>query len=178
MEGSKENPTIMTAMCAETREGQNATDRAISRAFLTAHLLTANRRQAESAVLEAILHSDLEQDTEEAFLHRVACAAIQAESEYSSSVDQPVQSEWLVPVELQAVLDLSPRLRCCFVLRILAGLSRPICARLLHLNILAVDQYTCEALEYLPQRETPQLEIPQRETWLPNLSYAESSALG
>jgi DNA-directed RNA polymerase specialized sigma24 family protein len=162
----------MTAMCAENREGRNATDHAISRAFLTAHLLTANQRQAEGAVLEAIQHSDLEEDTEEAFLQRVACAAIQAEGEYSSSADQPVPAEWLVPVELQAVLDLSPRLRRCFVLRTLVGLSRQVCARLLHLNILAVDQYTCEALEYLPQRETPQCE-----TWIPNLSYMESRTL-
>lgn len=154
----------MAAMCAETREGRNVTDRAIGRAFLTAHLLTANRNHAESAVLEAILHGDLE-DTEEAFLHRVTCAAIQAEGEYSTDVDQSVPAELLVPVELQAVLDLAPWLRRCFVLRILAGLSRAVCARLLHLNILTVDQYTCQALEYLPQRETTELE-----TWIPNLS--------
>jgi hypothetical protein len=58
----------MTAICAETREGRNATDHTITKAFLTAHLLTANRRQAESAVLEAIERSDLKEDTEEAFL--------------------------------------------------------------------------------------------------------------
>ena len=146
----------MAAMCEETREGN--TDHAISRAFLTAHLLTANRKQAESAVLEAILHCDLEAGTEEAFLYRVAYAAIQVQVEYeSSNVGEPVPAESLPPVELQAVLDLSPQLRRCFVLRVLVGLPRQVCARLLHLSVLIVDQYTCAALERLAGIGCPSL---------------------
>jgi len=144
------------AMCAETREGRRATDHGIGKAFLTAHLLTANRKQAENAVLEAILHWDLDQGTEEAFLHRVAHAAIRAQDECESSGAD------CLPLELQAVLDLSPRQRRCFVLRVLVGLSRQACARLLHLDIFHVDRYTCEALKYLPQRCDPadsQLEL-------------------
>jgi DNA-directed RNA polymerase specialized sigma24 family protein len=159
----------IAALCAETQGGKDATDHEIGRAFLTAHLLTANRKQAESAVMEAIRHWDSEEDTEEAFLQLVAYAAIQAQGEYEwSRADQPVPAESVLPVELQAVLDLAPQIRRCFVLRILAGLSRQVCARLLHLNIFTVDQYTWEALEYLPQREMR----------IPNLSYLESRCSG
>jgi DNA-directed RNA polymerase specialized sigma24 family protein len=166
MEGSKGTTMTIAAMCAETRQGKRATDHAISRAFLTAHLLTANREQAESAVLEAILHWDLEEGTEEVFLHRVACAAIQAQVEYeSSNAGEPAPAELLLPVELQAVLDLSPQLRRCFVLRVLVGLSRQVCARLLDLSVLIVDQYTCAALEHLAGVGCPSLiPVPRGET--------------
>jgi DNA-directed RNA polymerase specialized sigma24 family protein len=139
------------AIYAETRQAKCVADHAISRAFLAAHLLTANQEQAESAVLEAILHWEVEEETEEAFLHCVAHAAIETQVGYSSSSDDPVAAESFLPVELQAVLDLLPQLRRCFVLRVLVGLSRQACARLLQLSVFNVDQYTCEALEYLAQ---------------------------
>jgi hypothetical protein len=107
--------------------------------------LGANAKQAESAVVEAINAWDPGEETEEALFHRVLIRTIQAPLEYETSTTS------FVPLDLQPVLGLSPQLRRCFVLRVLARLSRQVCARLLHLTALQVDQRTYKALESLSQ---------------------------
>ncbi len=46
---------------------------------------------------------------------------------------------------LRGVLNLSLPLRRCFVLRMLTGLPRQVCARMLNLNPMQVDRYACAA---------------------------------
>jgi hypothetical protein len=130
--------------------GKRDIGHAINRAFLTAHLLTANAKQAERAVIEAIEQWDPAEGTEEAFLLGAVKAAIGTRARYESSrPDNPRPAGLLLPTELQPVLDLAPQLRRCFVLRVLTGLPRQVCSPLLHLNASKMDQYTCAALEYL-----------------------------
>jgi len=122
----------------------------ISRAFRTAHLLTASIQQAESAVLEAIDSFDPDGETEETLFRYVVHAAVRSSVEHIlPSASNQSESAMFLPVELQAVLNLPPNLRRCFVLRVLVGLSRQICARLLRLDARRVDQYTCAALQCL-----------------------------
>jgi DNA-directed RNA polymerase specialized sigma24 family protein len=45
---------------------------------------------------------------------------------------------------------LQPLLRDCFVLRILAGLSREVCAELLDVSISELEDTLCHALKQLP----------------------------
>ena len=54
-----------------------------------------------------------------------------------------------LPDELKTVLRLAPHLRGCFILRVLAGLPKEKCARLLGLNSDLIDRYTGEALRRL-----------------------------
>jgi DNA-directed RNA polymerase specialized sigma24 family protein len=118
-------------------------EQTVSRAFRTAHLLTASIRQAESAVLEAIDSFDPDVDTAESLFQNAILAAVRCPSSESQS------NESFEPLELQAVLNLSENLRRCFVLRVLVGLSHRSCARLLRLSVGTVNEYTCAALQRL-----------------------------
>jgi len=118
-------------------------EQTVERALRTAYLLTASVQQAEGAVLEAIDGFDPDRDTNEALFRNAIRAAIQRRSSRSQS------AESFEPLELRAVLGLPEDLRRCFVLRVLVGLSRPACARLLHLDAGAVNDYTCAALRRL-----------------------------
>lgn len=133
---------------AANREGRFAIERTIRRAFGTAHLLTANLQQAESAVLKAIELFDPHVDTVEAlFQYTVHAASLNPTEPMPSAASHPPEpTNSFLPVELQAVLNLSRDLRHCFVLRVLAGWSRLACARLLNLQGRKVDRYTCVAL--------------------------------
>ena len=131
-------------------ERQCGIETTISLAFRTAHLLTASVHQAESAVLKAIESFDPDGDSEETLFQSAMHAAVhgQVEVKLQSASNQPAS---LVPVELQSVLDLSQNLRRCFVLRVLVGMSRQACARLLRLTVRSVDYYTCAAFHSLAE---------------------------
>ena len=120
----------------------------LSRAFRTAHLLTADVRQAETAVLDAIDRFDPSRDPAEMLLMHTMRAAIRDPAE--PSTHQPVASpeapETFVPTEMRAVLGLSRDLRRCYVMRILAGVSQEASASLLRLSTRTIDEYTCAAL--------------------------------
>jgi len=118
-------------------------EQAVSLAFRAAHLLTASTQQAESAVLKAIDSFDPDVDTGETLFQNAILGAVQCPSSQSKS------TESFEPLELHAILSLSENLRRCFVLRVLVGLSRRSCARLLRLNVSAVNDYTCAALQRL-----------------------------
>lgn len=135
----------------EMRKRQYLIANTISTAFGTAHLLTGSVQQAENAVLKAIQSFDLNADDEEAFFHSTLHAAVQCPDEVTlrSTSNQPSRTGLFIPTELQAVLDLGQNSRHCFVLRVLAGMSRHACARLLQLTTSSVDQNTCAALQCL-----------------------------
>jgi len=98
----------------------------IGRVFLTAHLMTANIEQAERAVCEAIDSFDPDRVTEEDLLRDAIRAVVRgvAGQTYPLFSNHRNWNGWALPDELQAVLNLSPDIRQCYVLRILAGLSQ------------------------------------------------------
>jgi DNA-directed RNA polymerase specialized sigma24 family protein len=120
--------------------------RLLDRAFLTAHLLTGNLRQAEKATLYAIDLWRPGEESEAVLFQNVLDAAAHAQVEPAANADASAPH---LPDELQAVLRLAPQLRRCFVLRILAGLPAKACARLLFLHSDLIEQYTCDALQCL-----------------------------
>ena len=130
---------------------RNSAQQIIHRTFQTLYLLTASIQRAESATLKAIDTFDPDADSEETLLRFAIQAAVQGPVEPMPLLVscEPESTGPLLPVELRAVLNLSPNLRRSFVLRILVGLSRQGCAGLLRLNAAQVDQYTCDALRSL-----------------------------
>ena len=118
-------------------------EQTVSLALRTAHLLTASIQQAEGAVLEAIHGFDSDRDTEEVLVRNAILAAVECPP------TQPRSTESFEPIELQPILGLPENLRKCFVLRVLVGMPRQACARLLRLNACAVNDYTCAALQRL-----------------------------
>jgi hypothetical protein len=119
----------------------------LDRAFLTAHLLTGNLQQAEEVTLDAIDSWRPGEEPEDVLFQNVLDATAGAQVEPNSKTPDPASS--YLPNELKAVLRLTPQLRRCFVLRILAGLPEQACARLLSLHSDMVERYTCDALQCL-----------------------------
>jgi hypothetical protein len=122
---------------------KNSIEATVFRAFRAAHLLTGSVDQAESAVLRAIRSCDAESDAEEVLFQRAILAAVACPLGVASSPGP------LLPTELLPVLDLEHDLRRCFVLRILIGMSRHDCSRLLRFSDRTVNDYTCSALRRL-----------------------------
>ena len=116
------------------------------RLFLTAVLLTGSVQQAEDAVLDAINLIDMEQGTPEALLKRTVVAAINKRSANPQSPEDAKSRSSMLPWELLSVIYLSPRLRHCFVLRILHGWSREISASLLGVEASQIDEQTRAAV--------------------------------
>ena len=136
--------------CPDNRERKQAVEDIVSRAFITAHLLTGNTEQAESATMEAIGSWKPDDENESVLLQITSNAAARAPIKLppSNSSEQD-EAESYLPVELRRVLRLASTPRRCFVLRVLVGLPPQVCAQLLHLGIHRIDQYSYAALECL-----------------------------
>jgi hypothetical protein len=123
----------------------------LSRAFVTALLLTGSVERAETAVSENVTLFDCEDPSAEALLQGVAESSIPPRG--LTSQPRPAElarASSVLPFELQRVLRLAPDLRNCFVLRVLSGLSREVCSRVLQLEIHQIDADTCSAILALP----------------------------
>jgi hypothetical protein len=122
----------------------------LSRSFLTARLIIGNTTQAEKAVLEAInVWNPDEEDEEQLFLITLR-AAVQSQITAPSAVsNDECTADFRLPVELFRVLELSPEIRRCFVLRVLVGMPSNVCAQILHADIRQLDQYCCVAMRKL-----------------------------
>ena len=131
-------------------EDKQAIEDIVGRAFLTAHLLTGNMDQAESATMAAIDSWNPDDETEEVLFEKALAMAARARIKPASSYwNEPDVAGSCLPVELQRVLRLARPLRRCFVLRVLVGLPPRVCAKLLRSDSRRVDQYSCDASRYL-----------------------------
>jgi hypothetical protein len=120
----------------------------IRKAFLAALLLTANVKQAEDAVVEAITLFDMEQAAPEGLVSIAVAAAVKMRPGIESPRDVRIRSS-ILPWELNSLRYLSPHLRHCFVLRILLGWSREMSAGFLQLETPQVDDRTRAAVARL-----------------------------
>ncbi|HUA83332.1 MAG TPA: hypothetical protein VMB85_05695 [Bryobacteraceae bacterium] len=122
------------------------TDReTVERAFLTAHLLTADARLAEDITIQAIELWNTRDESREDLFEKVVGAALR--TRVSPQADTGSDE---YPDHINAVLLLPTRLRRCFVLRILAGLPAHICARMMGTSRKSVNDDTVLALQHLP----------------------------
>ena len=116
-------------------------------AFLTAVLLTASLPAAENAVLAAINSIEITSQTSRALTEKTAAAALPLSSEKTADNQQELQAALaILPAALRPVLEMSRRLRHCWVLRFAVRMSGSACARLLNLREDEVDEATRAAL--------------------------------
>lgn len=125
-------------------EVDNAMDQAIGRAFLTSILITRSAEGAEAAVMQAL--ESCEAQSEENLVRHAIEASIDSDR---FCEDLPTAFS-IIPPEMWNVLQLPMLFRRCFVLRILARIPANVCAPMLDLTALQVDNYTNSALEQLP----------------------------
>jgi hypothetical protein len=91
----------------------------LGKAFLTALLLTASNKLAESAVVDGIATLEFDQIPSDSLLLETVESAIRRRSEHR---DQG-ESLAILPIELQRVLLLAWNVRRCFILTVLLGLA-------------------------------------------------------
>jgi hypothetical protein len=109
----------------------------LTQAIVAAYLITGSARQSEAAVMKAIALWEPKKGLR-SVLELVAGLAVKCK--------HGAGDEWPLPPELQNVLRLPRNARRVFVLRILLGFPRDVCASELDLSVDHVDQETCAAL--------------------------------
>jgi hypothetical protein len=122
----------------------------IENAFIVGLLLTGSIEQAERAIVDSIHCSETEDVCGQRVFRRVIQWAVDPQEQRSCRVIDEA-SVRILPFELGCVLHLPPDLRHCYVLRILVGLSREVCAWLLHTDVEQISQRTQSAVNDLAQ---------------------------
>jgi hypothetical protein len=116
---------------------------ALRRVFLGVLLLTADFDLAGIAVSESVNALDINDLTTEALPICASRLALQLQRDPSKRSRVP--SLLGLPAELENLLRLPPEFRHCFVLGILMGITRSVCAELLRVNEDQVCARTCAA---------------------------------
>ena len=117
--------------------GSIVIDKCLSRIFVAAYLLTGSAQQAEAMMLESIQQLDIDATRNGCLSWKSIAAAIARGC--SGAEQRPDEPSTALPIELLRVLRLSPRLRQCFVLRVLMAMPRQYCADLLRIDAEEVD---------------------------------------
>jgi hypothetical protein len=129
----------------------------IENAFIAGLLLTGSVEGAENAILESVRVSCPDDMYGETLFRRALHHSIDQQMDTAGRQNELDRAKAILPFELRCVMNLSKRLRYCYVLRILVGLPKEVCAWLLHLTISQIDEHTCAAMLALPliQQEEP-----------------------
>jgi len=125
----------------------------LTQAIVTAYLITGSTGQSEAAVMAAIEQWEPNKGVK-SLLELVAGLAVKYEGGQ--------RDEWPLRGELQNVVRLPLNARRSFVLRILLGVPREVCTKLLHLNTDEVDYQTCAALVALGGPEFREKRTPAK----------------
>jgi hypothetical protein len=123
----------------------------IENAFITGLLLTGSIEQAERAIVSCVHCSEEEDVRGQEVFRRVIQWSVDPQEPQRSRKGIDEASVRILPFELGCVLYLPSHLRHCYVLRILVGLSREICAWLLHTDVHQISQRTQSALNILAE---------------------------
>lgn len=126
---------------------------------LTVLLLTRSAAHAEAAVLHAIESMDAEGYSSDTLLLESVRAALATARDPGAGAREIESAAELLPIELRRVLRLPLDLRSCYVLRLLAGLSREQCAGLLETSVEHVDEHVCSAATRLASTAASSLRI-------------------
>jgi len=119
----------------------------LSMAFALTLMLTASVEDAKEAIEASVRLLDRDDYVEEDLVSAVARTALASENIAGNPVREKVlAAKQLLPAELRRVMCLPRNLRLCFVLRMLAGLPRSVCANLLNLEIAQVNDQTSLAM--------------------------------
>jgi hypothetical protein len=139
------------------------TNETLENAFIVGLLLTGSIERTETAVLESVRFSCPDDLFGETLFRRVLYGSLEmgAETSGSSRWNELNRAMSILPFELRCVLALPQDLRHCFVMRILVGLPREVCAWLLHIDIPEINQRTQSAMLELSGMQTLELTVPQ-----------------
>jgi hypothetical protein len=119
---------------------------AMGRVLTAAVLLSGDLTEAEDAVADAILSLDTDDFETEAFLMCVLILSIQRSRNSSKrSIRKKGEISITLPAELQNVLNLSSKLRHCFVSRVLLGLSKETCCQMLQVDDDELEKFVSSA---------------------------------
>lgn len=127
--------------------GSVVIDPCLSRIFVAAYLLTGNAEQAEAVASESIQQLDISATRDGRLSWKTLAAAILQRDPGPEQMHH--EAPMALPVELQRVLRLPPRLRQCFVLRVLMAMPRHYCAGLLHMGADQVEANSSQAAQVL-----------------------------
>jgi hypothetical protein len=119
----------------------------LCRALIAPHLITGDLESAEEVVLRGIDLWNPDDEPEEQLVLKTIEAAVGLHAR--TELNESTVNDSYLGNELKLVLRLEPRLRACFVLRNLVGLSPEACARLLGLRQREIDEYDAVALRRL-----------------------------
>jgi hypothetical protein len=132
----------------------------VENAFVVGLLLTGSMKQAEDAVVETIDCSDTKQICGEQLLQGVIRSSLRSEQMVAPEISEEASSAML-PLDLRRVLNLPRDLRVSFVLRMLLGLPREVCAWLLHIEPEEVRRRTQEAMTKLAGLHPSRVDVTQ-----------------
>jgi len=118
---------------------------ALDRVFLAALLITGNTDAAETAVLHGIATLDGTLSSEGLLLATLKSAIDEGRNLPGRIEAIPVG----LPLELRRVLLLNTKIRPCFVLRALLGMSSKMCSDLLQVPIWEVAQLLSDGMQQL-----------------------------
>ena len=133
----------------------NGVSKGLNEMFIAAILLTGCTERAERAVVEVIETLGEDDVSGDMVLQVTIRAAVKPEmmaDEEGPRQPQPTVS-WL-PIQLRRVLLLPRALRQAFVLRLLLGMPRDQCSRLLQLDDGKFDEHVRQAAIFLGQRHS------------------------
>jgi hypothetical protein len=116
-------------------------------AYLAAILLTGSAQSAEQAVVRGLDATDMNATNEE--LLRATVIASTEIMHSAKQHDGVAHGVPLLPVELQNVLQLPASVRQCFVLRLLLAMPEDFSARLVDLDVGALNQNIALAAQAL-----------------------------
>jgi hypothetical protein len=111
----------------------------LRRPFLAALLLAGNSESAEIAVFESLCELEAHPISTDALLLGSVAVALRLQAELDHTDGRSPEEQMFLPPALRRVLRLSHLPRSCFVLRTLEALPRETCARLLRIDVDAVD---------------------------------------
>jgi len=125
---------------------ENEVLESMPKAFCIALILTGNVDGAEAAVLRGIAALDSNYTCGHHLIRQTSIAAIGRHLDFLNQAEQALS---ILPPELCRVLLLAPKLRHCFVLRILLGMTPKLSAEILGRPVLEVDDALGAALRSL-----------------------------
>jgi hypothetical protein len=133
----------------------NGVSESLNETFTAAILLTGSAELAECAVLAGIEALGADDVSEHMVLQATIRAALNPElmADEEGPWDPQLGVSWL-PIQLRRVLLLPRDLRHAFVLRLLLGLPRDQCSRLLQLDGGKLDEHVGQAATFLAQRDS------------------------
>lgn len=135
----------------------DSTRKTLEKAFIIALLLSGSSNDAEACVVDAYVAEDVDRNLLSPFrTQRLLQSVIQRTLERAASCNAIALHQdslfAVLPWQVGSIFTLPLLQRRCFVLRVLAGLSREICGQILDITAKEVGENTRFAFEQLTMR--------------------------